>query len=235
MPLRVDNTEITQVFVDGKECKTLYFNGTPYFGKKYTLSGNFPLGMNWTANRLKSPNQHASSGQIYIGSAIYEGDEIEISVSAANSNYINPKLYADINDGESEKLRDNTFKFTVVGNVDLRGTVEPLVLYGNQTFSGPGNFTLFLLTPDMDITVSAQATFKEEVVDYSGTTTNTVYRSVSHCDVPAYIYDNYAYVRIYRDGKQVYIEFNAYDNVYKGCGTRITPTQLKIIEIRRKV
>lgn len=81
MPLRVDNTEITQLYVDGQECKVLYVNGTPCFGKKYTITGSVYY-VSVSVMRKSSPYGHAPTGAITNRDPIYEGDCLEISVTA---------------------------------------------------------------------------------------------------------------------------------------------------------
>ncbi len=232
MPLRVDNTEITQLYVDGKECKVLYINGTAYFGKKYTLTAS-SNGVGLAVKRIQSPYQRAAIGNLSIGAAVYEGDILEV-VATAYSGYTNAKLYANIGDGSGEKLRNNVFRFTVVGNVVLRGAADKLVLFsGAKYFTDSGRFAVSGLTTDMDVAITARATFKEDVVYFNDTSTTNVDIDVTQKQIPTSIHDNNAYIYIsYADG-EVRFEFCPFDGVYKGEGVRITPIQLMITEVRK--
>lgn len=234
MPLRINGTEIHTLYINGVEKKRLIINDKAYFGKKYTFSGS-TTGVYISINRKESPYQHASTGSISSGDAIYEGDKIEIYIESQND-YRNAKLYVDLGDGSDEMLRTNTFSFTVVGNVTFRAVAESKILFsGAQHFYSYGSFAVPGLTSDMEILVSATGIFREEIVDYGNTTTKSAYIPVERRELPFYIYDNGGSFYLSRNGNRIEVNFYGYNGAFKGAGTNITPIQLTITEVRIKV
>lgn len=69
MALIFNNTEITRVYFNGAEQKVLQYNGTAYFGKRYTLTKNTSTGVTLTVNRTNSPNQRAATGSVSAGNS----------------------------------------------------------------------------------------------------------------------------------------------------------------------
>ena len=82
MALRFNNTEITRVYFNGKEEKTLEYNGKRYFGKRFELTKKESHGVTLTVKRTSSPNQQAGTGEISAGNGIYYGDVITIEIKA---------------------------------------------------------------------------------------------------------------------------------------------------------
>lgn len=121
MPLRINNSDITNLFVNGAEFKALHIDNTGRFGKRFSLTPNTSSGVNFMINRTSSPNQQAGTGYISTGNTIYYGDQITITVSP-QTNYINTRLYVDIGDGQGSVQRTSPFSFTVSANVTYYGT-----------------------------------------------------------------------------------------------------------------
>ncbi len=102
MSLKFNSVDITRVFINGVEQKTLEFNGVSYFGKRYSLTNNTSNNVVLNVDRTNFPNEHAQIGVVEVRNTIYYGDAITISVTAC-AHYINPKLYVDIGDGNVYK------------------------------------------------------------------------------------------------------------------------------------
>lgn len=237
MPLRVDNTEITQLFVDGRECKVLVVNGMPCFGKKYTLSSGGTVNSTVTINRTSSPNQHAPTGNIASGAAIYEGDVLQMSVTA-NTDCVYAELYVNIGDGGGERKRESAFTFTVCGDVSFRSTARSAILFEGQKIFGymsPTSPQIPGMTADMKIAVSARVMFNESVNSQGTTSTRTEEVRVTDAELPTLISDNGAYVEIRHDGDKLSFNNMSWRGAVKGIVTTIMPsiwiiTQVRIVE-----
>lgn len=163
MALRFNNTEITQVYFNGVEKMTLQYNGTSYFGKRFSLTKSTSTGVTLTVSRSSSPNQRATTGSVATGNTIYYGDVITITCTAI-SGYTNAKLY--VNTGSGAILRTSSYTFTVTGNVTFYGTATvasewQTVWSGTQTNTASGKplpkrkyaFYIFLNYPTKTVDV----------------------------------------------------------------------------------
>ncbi len=234
MPLIVDNTEITQLFVDGRECKVLVVNGVSCFGKKYTLSSGGTVNSTVTIKRTSSPNQHAPTGNIASGAAIYEGDVLEMSVTA-NTDYVYAELYANIGDGGGERKRESAFTFTVCGDVSFRSTARSAILFEGQkvySYVAPIPFPISGMTADMKIAVSVRAAFNESVTSQGTTSTRTEEVRVTDAELPTLISDNGAYVEIRHDGDRLLCSSMSWRGAVKGIFTNIMPMMWIITKVR---
>lgn len=238
MPLRVDNIEITQLYVDNKECKVLYINNEPYFGKKFVLTQNSSTGVTFSVQRTESPYQRASTGYISAGQAIYYGDKLTIDV-AATSNYTNPKLYVNIGDGNGFVLRSSPFSFTVTDNVTFYGTATVrgwrTIWSGSRTFTGTDTFSIAELADCSDVEITVTAVFKDYYVNYAYTqfTEGNQYNdSVNRGRLTVALRGCNAGITIAKSGGQLDITF--YDNWEEAKGYYIyeRPTSLIITEVR---
>ena len=234
MPLRVDNTEITQLFVDGRECKVLVVNGVPCFGKKYTLSSGGTANSTVTINRTSSPNQHAPTGNIASGAAIYEGDVLQMSVTA-NTDCVYAELYANIGDGGGERKRASDFTFTVCGDVSFRSTARSAILFEGEKVFGyiaPSPVSIPGMTADMKIAITGKGLFNEMI----NTEGNVSYRQVTidavKAELPTDIWDNGASVEITRNGDKLQVKYNIWQGPVKGKSMLIMPCGLIITQVR---
>ena len=238
MPLRVDNIEITQLYVDNKECKVLYINNEPYFGKKYALTQNSSTGVTLSVQRTESPYQRASMGYISAGQAIYYGDKLTISV-AATSNYTNPKLYVNIGDGNGLVLRSSPFSFTVTDNVTFYGTATVrgwrTLWSGTRTFTWTDTFSIAELADCSDVEITATAVFNDYYVEpstYERYNGNQYNDSCNRRSLTVTLRGCNSGITIAKNGGQLDITF--YDNWEESKGYYLyeQPTSLTITEVR---
>lgn len=234
MPLRVNGIDITQLFVDNRECKVLVVNSMQCFGKRYRLAASGGvINSSVTVRRINSPNQHAPTG-IVTGSDIYEGDVLEMSV-APNVDHVYAELYADISNGEGERKRQSPFTFTVCGDVGYRSTARSAILFeGEQAFgyyiSSP--YPVSGMTADMKIAISGRVIFSE-TVSAQGTSSNRreiVY--ASNVALPTVVSDNGAGVQITHEGDKLWFRYMPWQGVVKGINTFIMPTAFTLTQVR---
>lgn len=241
MPLRFNNTEITQVFLNGTEQKSLRYNGTAYFGKRYSLTKNTSTGVTITVNRTSSPNQRAATGSVATGNTIYYGDQLTITATAA-SGYTNAKLYVNIGDGNGAVQRTSPYTFTVTGNVTYYGTSTAdseweTVWTGTQTFTEAGSFSVPGLTDGGSVQVTAHATFIEyyyDEINDRGFLGNSYTGSVNRSELPVSIYGYNAYIRLTRNGGSIEFSSTFNEGTAKGYVIYEIPQELTITEVRRK-
>ena len=168
MALRFNNTEITKVYFNGVEKMALKFNGTGYFGKRFSLTKSTSTSVTITVRRTSSPNQRASIGTVSTGNTIYYGDAITITCTA-NSGYTNPKLY--VNTGSGNILVSSPHSLAVTGNVSFYGSATQAdtwktVWSGSQTITSGTSFTV----PGLDssngqIQITAKVVFGQWLLD----------------------------------------------------------------------
>ena len=72
--------------VSGAELNVLKYNGYAVWGKKFALTLSQGTGTTLSVSRTSSPNEHAATGALSNGAAIYYGDVLSVSVSA-NTGY----------------------------------------------------------------------------------------------------------------------------------------------------
>ena len=238
MPLRVDNIEITQLYVDGKECKVLYVDNEPCFGKRYTLSQNSSTGVEISVRRTESPYQRASTGYISTGNTIYYGDKITISVSAT-SNYVSPKLYVNVGDGNGFVLRSSPYSFTVDGDVTFYGTANVrgwrTLWSGTKTFTSAGSFAVSDLADCSDVEITAFSVFNDYMIDSSTYERYEGNRYTDSCDrrrAPVTLGGYNASIKITKNGGSLEFQFNDGWDEYKGYGVHEIPVSLTITEVR---
>ena len=121
MPLKINNAEISNLFVNGTEFNALRINDTSRFGKRFSLTQNSSMGVYFSVKRTSSPNQQAGTGTVTAGNTIFYGDQITISGSL-QSNYVSAQYYVNIGDGQGMAQRSLPFSFTVTANVLYYGT-----------------------------------------------------------------------------------------------------------------
>lgn len=240
MALIFNNTEITRVYFNGAEQKVLQYNGTAYFGKRYTLTKNTSTGVTLTVNRTNSPNQRAATSSVSAGNTIYYGDVITITATAA-SGYSSPKLYVDIGDGNGLVQRTSPYTFTVADNVTYYGTATAgsdweTVWTGSNTYTSSGSFTVPGLAADGNVQVTANISTKEYyIVDESNYFEGNEYSgSVSRGTLPTSIYGNLSDVSLTRNGSTINFSFNEGVEYSKGYTIYEIPVSITITEVRRK-
>jgi len=240
MSLKFNNTEITQVFFNAVEKMTLQYNGTNYFGKRFSLTQNSSSGVTLTVSRTSSPNQRAATGSVATGNTIYYGDVITISVSA-NSNYTNPKLYVDTGGGMI--LRTSSYTFTVTGNVVFYGTATlndnwRTVWSGSKVYTDSASFTV----PGLDSTnntvqITANITFGQWIIDQNSGEElgyDTVTRSINREQLPTTVYGLYSSMTFRRQGNQIlFTAAEGWDEM-KGYYLYEFPVSLEFTEVRSK-
>lgn len=240
MALRFNNTEITRVYFNGIEKMALKFNGTGYFGKRFSLTKSTSTGVTITVRRTSSPNQRASTGTVSTGNTIYYGDAITITCTAS-SGYTNPKLY--VNTGSGNILRTSPYSFTVTGNVTFYGTATKQeewktvwsgskVLTSGTEVSIPGLSAL-----DKEVQLTAKVVFGQWVYDfktYELLSYFTETRNISRQELPTTLYGPYSTMSFRRNGNK--IEYTATDNLMnmKGYYLYERPASLEITEVREK-
>lgn len=238
MALRFNNTEITRVYFNGIEKMALKFNGTGYFGKRFSLTKSTSTGVTITVKRTSSPNQRASTGTVSTGNTIYYGDAITITCTAS-SGYTNPKLY--VNTGSGNVLRTSPYSFTVTGNVTFYGTATKTDTWttlwsGSKTFTGSAPFTVSGINANKEIQISATAKFEEKYI-YNGETLFTnpvVTRGVTRATLPRSLYGTSAYVRFTVNGNQIVVSFFPTLQETKGYYIQDTPISVTLTEVRMK-
>lgn len=240
MALKFNGTEITNLFINGVEQKSLRYNGTGYFGKRYSLTKNTSTGVTLTVTRTSSPNQRAVMGSISVGSAIYYGDVITISV-AAMTDYKNPKLYVDTGDGNGLIERSSPFTLTITNNVIYCGTAIvdnewQTIWTGSQTFSSTGSFTVPGLESGGSVQVTANVDFEEYYIESeeSGYLGNVFSSGINRGTLPTTIYGNLSSVALSRSGSQILFTFNEGEEYSKGFLIYEVPVTINITEVRRK-
>lgn len=241
MALKFNNTEITQVYFNGVEKMTLRYNGTSYFGKRFSLTKSTSTGVTLTVSRTSSPNQRAATGSVATGNTIYYGDVITISV-AASANYTDPKLY--VNTGGGMVLRTSPYTFTVTGDVAFYGTATAgdgwqTVWSGSQIFTDSTAFTVPGLDPSNDdLQLTANIIFgqrlihqlTEEQLSYDTTTS-----SINRQQLPTTVYGLYGSMTFQRQGNQILFSAQEGSQYMKGFTMYETPISVEFIEVRRKV
>lgn len=241
MSLKFNGVDITRVFINGVEQKTLEFNGVSYFGKQYSLTRNTSNNVILTVFRTSSPNEHAPIGNVNTGNTIYYGDAITISATAS-THYINPKLYVDIGDGNGMIERTSPFSFIVQNNVIYYGTSIPdpswvTVFSGYEIFYDSDVLTISNLDPGGDIDIIASATFKEYLIDiateeeFEG---ETYYDSTFRALLPTSLNGYISSISLSRVNNQIIINFNDAWDETKGFDIYETPIELIITEVRRR-
>lgn len=240
MSLKFNNTEITQVYFNAVEKMTLQYNGTNYFGKRFSLTQNSSSGVTLTVSRTSSPNQRAATGSVATGNTIYYGDVITISVSAI-SNYTNPKLYVDTGGGMI--LCTSPYTFTVTGNVTFYGTATlndnwRTVWSGSSIVEDSTSFTV----PGLDSTnnavqITATITFGQWLLDQASGEElgyETVTKSINRQQLPTTVYGLTSSIRFQRQGNK--IMFTATEGVeeMKGYCMYELPVSVEFIEVRSK-
>ena len=237
MPLKINNTDITNLYINGTEQNVLRVNNTAYFGKRYWLTQNSSTGVSFSISRSDSPNQRASTGSISTGNPIYYGDVITISVSA-NANYTNPILYVNMGSGMTQ--RSSPFTFTVGDNVTYYGSATyadswRTVWTGSQTFTSSGSFTVPGLASGGDVQVTATAQFGQILIgsdgyeEFLGNFTGSVNRRT----LPCYLNSNYTSIYLSRNGNQIVFDLDEYSEYMKGFTFIEYPISITITEVRR--
>lgn len=234
MPLKINNTDITTLFVNGTEQNALHINNTAYFGKRLSLTQGSSTGVSFSISRTSSPNQQASTGSISSGDAIYYGDTVTITAGASGA-YFNPELFADIRDGNGEMKRTNPFTFTAANNVTYRGSATyepwPIVWSGEESFYSSGFFTVSGLSSGDIVQLTAKVVFAHYINNYLS---RTYEENIIRGELPSRIDWEGAYARFTNSGDQLYIEaYERYDS-NKGTVAQIKPIQIILKEIRRK-
>lgn len=242
MSLKFNNTEVTRLFFNGEEQKSLRYNGVGYFGKRFTLAQSASTGVTLSVNRTSSPNQRAATGIVSTGNTIYYGDVITIGITA-NANYSNPKLYVDVGDGNGPVQRTSPYTFTVGNNVTYYGSATATgagtwetVWTGSQTFTGSGCFTVPGLEAGGSVQITATVSFEDFYMDenetiYPGTEFSA---SINRKALPTTVHGNMSSVDFSRNGNQIVFTFNEGWESSKGFVLCETPTEINITEVRRK-
>lgn len=242
MSLKFNNTEVTRLFFNGEEQKSLRYNGFGYFGKRFTLTRSASTGVTLSVNRTSSPNQQAVTGNVSTGDTIYYGDVITIGITA-NTNYSNPKLYVDVGDGNGIVQRTSPYTFTVGNNVTYYGSATAgsvstweTVWSGAQTFTDSGSFTVPGLEAGGNVQITANVSFEDFYMDedetiYPGTEFSG---SINRKELPTTVYGNMSSVDLSRSGNQIVFTFNEGLEYAKGFVLCETPTAINITEVRRK-
>ena len=237
MPLRVGNTEIEKLYVDGKECSVLYINDVAYFGKKHTLSQSSSTGVAFSVRRNSSPYQRAETGYVSTGRTIHYGDEITISVSALY-NYVNPKLYVDTGGGASP--RSSPYTFTVTGDVVYYGTAQSAAPWetlwtGTKTCTWDDSLTISGLSSYTDVEIVASAVFEDVYIDPDTEEEFNGHRFDGSCyrqRVPLDLRGCNAYIRISISGDKLVFKFCDGYEESKGYILYEMPTSFTITEVR---
>ena len=123
MPLKINDTEIHSLYIDGQPFDALKIDGVGYYGKKFNVineSGENDIGASVKIYREYSPYQNALLG--YSEQNIYYGDVIRIEVTA-DSGYAFPDFYLDINDGNGLVYQDYLSP-TISVNNDIKYKVK---------------------------------------------------------------------------------------------------------------
>lgn len=240
MALKFNNTEITSVYFNGVEKMALQYNGTGYFGKRYSLTQNASTGVTLTVKRTSSPNQRAATGSVSTGNTIYYGDVITITCSAG-SGYANPKLY--VNTGSGMSVKSSPYTFTVTGNVTFYGTATKqeewkTVWTGSKVITSGTEVSIpGLSTSDKEVQLTVKVVFGQWIYDYytyeqTGYETQT--RSISRQLLPATVYGSYSTITFKRNGNK--IEYTATENLMnmKGYYLYERPVSSEITEVREK-
>lgn len=246
MPLKINGTNITDLFINGEEYKALKIDAEAYFCKRYNLNQNESEGVTFTINRTSSPNQQAGTGNIGTGDTIFYGDTIAIT-AVANPNYASPKLYVDLGDGEGAIERSNGFSFTVENDVSYYGVAELILWTGNEKFYESGSFAVFGPSGAYNVSVTAEVRFDryyenghmegcDGIHDDCAISTEitTAHSSIKDQILQTWVfgYDG-AYVDLWWDGGKVNFEFNINSWYGKGTYTKEVPYSLTITEVRR--
>lgn len=241
MALKVNGVDITEVVLNGVQQKTLRYNGTAYFGKRYALTQNSSVGVIWTLTRTSSPNQGAPTGEITAGQPIYYGDEITISVAAA-VNYTDPKLYVDTGSGMS--LQSSSYSFTVTDNVVFYGTATAVsaaqwrtLWSGTKTFTASGVMNISALGGFSEVEVTADAEYEDFYLDSSFRNRYDGNRYTDGCyrkNLPVTLIGSASTINISRNGDELKIEFNSVFGEAKGYYICEQPISLTITEVRVK-
>lgn len=242
MALKFNNIDITQVFFNGQEKMTLNYNGTAYFGKRFTLTKTQATGATVIISRTSSPNQKAATGTVSVGNTIYYGDVITMSVTA-NSGYTSPTMYVDIGDGNGSVLRTSPFSFTVTGNVSYSAsaTVQSsdwqTVFSGTQMFTEAGSFTVSGIGNGGTVQITANVTYVEYYVselDESIEEGYTYSAGVTRSTVPVTINGEMSSVGLTRSGNQISVSTNIQYQYAKGYYIYDIPVSIVITEVRWK-
>ncbi len=239
MSLKFNNVEVTGLYFNGVEQKSLKYNDSGYFGKRYSLTENTSTGVTVTVSRISSPNQRAATGSVTTGQTIYYGDEITISVSAA-ANYTNPILYVDMGGGFIQ--RTSPFSFTVTDNVRFYGTAAPLedwktVWSGLQIFTSGGSFTVPGLESGGEVQVTADVIFGEWYkYSYDGSTAekDSFMRGISRGTLPTAIGGITSFAVLMRNGNQIDFTFYQGEEYAKGYSIVEYPIAIRFTEVRRR-
>lgn len=248
MPLKINNTEITKLFIDGIEYKALYINNDGKFGKKFSLVQNTCTGATVSVIRGSSPYQKAVTGTLSSGSAIYFGDTLTFSVSC-NSDYQNAELYIDIGDGNGMIKRTSPFTVSVNGDVKYYGVAQKVQEYyekiftGSREFTSSGSLNVPALKSTDTVKITAEVIFydyvgKDEDAEYTGyieESSEYITRNITEQKLPYKLQFGYAYVAFEHNGQNINFEFNDYYNEFKGIYIFHAPYKVIIKEVWRKI
>lgn len=239
MALRFNNAEITQVYFNEVEKMTLQYNGTGYFGKRFSLTKSTSTGVTLTVSRTNSPNQRAATGNVATGNTIYYGDVITITCTTS-SGYTNAKLY--VNTGSGAVLRTSPYTFTVTGDVTFYGTATvasewQTVWSGTQKFTSAGSFAVPGLADGGSVQVTAHATFIDyyyDAINNQGYEGSSYEGSINRAVLPVSIFGSESSITLTRNGGSIGFTFNVNQETAKGYTIYEIPVELTITEVRRK-
>lgn len=240
MALNFNNTEITGVYFNGVEKMALQYNGTGYFGKRFTLTKNASTGVTLAVNRTNSPNQNAGTGIVSTGNTIYYGDIITITCTAS-SGYANPKLY--VNTGSGMAVRTSPYTFTVTGNVTFYGEASlsetwKTVWSGSKTITSMENFTVpGLDSSDGEVQLTATTTFGRWII-HQQTGAQERYEtykySINRKILPTTITSLYSSITFKRQSNQISFTVQDGSDNMKGYYIYESPISTEFTEVRSK-
>lgn len=122
MPLKINNTDIHSLYIDGQPINALSMYNIAYYGRKFSLTkdANYnSTGTDVSIYRESSPFQNAPNGP--VDQDVYYGDVIRMTVSPINGTYHFPELYLNKQDGNGMVYQDsNTATFTVESDITYR-------------------------------------------------------------------------------------------------------------------
>lgn len=240
MALKFNNTEITSVYFNGEEKKALQYNGTGYFGKRYTLTKKESTGVSFTVTRTSSPNQRAENGSVSPGATIYYGDVITIT-GTASSGYRNLKLY--VNTGGGLEVRPSPYTFTVTGNVTFYGEATKeenwhTVWSGSETLTSGTEFEVpGLSKSSKEVQLTVKVVFGQwlyDLVTYELLNYLTEMDSLSRQKLPATAYGEFSTISFKRNGNKIeYTSTESLKNM-KGYYLYERPVSIEITEVREQ-